>query len=211
MPLLHARWLASSRRNSEDRAEVFERGRDLVVVVADGAGGLRGGTQAADALVEAARSRVEGPLAVNDNALDDTRSWMNSFIAVDAKIFAGVAGETTGVVVVVSADQLIGVSAGDSEAWVIDATSIDRLTESQARARLGSGAIAPIPFERRAVTGWLVVATDGLFKYAPAEEIAAAVRVGGDVAAMARRLADITRTPAGTYQDDLALVVVDLE
>jgi serine/threonine protein phosphatase PrpC len=43
MPYVHARLLGSSRRNSEDRAEIFQRGDDLVVVVADGAGGIRGG------------------------------------------------------------------------------------------------------------------------------------------------------------------------
>ena len=55
---VYARALASSRQSSEDRAEVFERGDELVVVVADGAGGLRGGAAASDALVEAARAAV---------------------------------------------------------------------------------------------------------------------------------------------------------
>src|SRR5260370_341442 len=37
-----ARMLASNRKNSEDAAEVFSRGETLVVVIADGAGGIRG-------------------------------------------------------------------------------------------------------------------------------------------------------------------------
>jgi hypothetical protein len=49
------------------------------------------------------------------------------------------AGETTGVVVVVSPAGLIGVSVGDSAAWLITGTGIDDLTAGQRRARLGSG------------------------------------------------------------------------
>lgn len=62
--LVHARALASGRRDPEDRAEAFERGDVLVVVVADGAGGMRGGATAADALVLAVGS------AVADDAFD---------------------------------------------------------------------------------------------------------------------------------------------
>lgn len=181
-------------------------GRDLVVVVADGAGGLRGGAEAADLLVKAVRSKMED----RSFAVHDARSWMSTFKATDAKLFVRRAGETTGVVVVVGAGRLLGVSVGDSEGWIIDSTSIDRLTERQEKARLGSGRIVPVSFQRFALEGCLVVATDGLFKYAPAEEIAATLREGGDVATVTRRLAGLPRTPAGTYQDDLAVVVVGL-
>ena len=58
---------ASGRQNSEDRAEVLERGDDLVVVVADGAGGIRGGALASAALVQAVRAVAENPtLDVHD-------------------------------------------------------------------------------------------------------------------------------------------------
>jgi serine/threonine protein phosphatase PrpC len=206
MPHLHARLFASSRRKSEDRAEVFERGADVVVVIADGAGGLAGGAAASGALVEDVRSKVE------DRALDvhDAQSWVHVFRTTDAKLAARMVGETTGVVVVVGAHQLTGVSAGDSEAWLIHSRSIDYLTESQKKARLGSGRAEPIQIERRAVEGWLVVATDGLFKYAAAEDIAVAVRAGGDAPAIVRHLARLAQTPSGTYHDDLGVVVVIL-
>ena len=45
----------------EDRAEVFERGDDLVVVVADGAGGVRGGAVASAALVGMVQGVAQEP------------------------------------------------------------------------------------------------------------------------------------------------------
>jgi hypothetical protein len=49
---------ASSRTHSEDRAEVIEHEDVLIVVVADGAGGVAGGAVASDAVLDAARARV---------------------------------------------------------------------------------------------------------------------------------------------------------
>jgi len=204
---LHARLLASSRRSSEDLAAVFERGDDLVIVVADGAGGLRGGAAAGDTLVEV----VRGMLA--DRAIDvhDARAWMGAFRAADLNLAAEMAGETTAVLVVVGKHEIVGISAGDSEAWLVNADSIDDLTGSQKRMRLGSGRMIPIPFHRSLVRGSLVVATDGLFKYAAVDAIAAAVRTEGEADTMTRHLASLAQTQAGTYHDDLAVVVVPLD
>ncbi len=57
-PYVCSRLLVSDRRRSEDRAEVFERGDALVVVIADGAGGVRGGAVASEALVDRGRNDV---------------------------------------------------------------------------------------------------------------------------------------------------------
>ena len=200
----HARVLASSRLSSEDRAGVFERARDLVIVVADGAGGLRGGAAASDALVDAVR------LAAHDESFDvyDARRWVRIFEDVDASLSTMMAGETTAVLVVVGGDMIAGVSAGDSEAWFMTTTSLDDLTANQNKARLGSGRASPVHFHRRCAEGWLVVGTDGLFNYVSHENIAATVRAEGGPHAVAKRLASLARTPSGTYQDDLGIVVV---
>src|ERR1019366_9646878 len=55
------RALASNRHKSEDAAEVFERGETLILVLADGAGGMRGGAMASGALVAAVRAAVDDP------------------------------------------------------------------------------------------------------------------------------------------------------
>ena len=130
---LHARLLASSRPNSEDRAKVLECGDDLVAVVADGAGGLRGGCNSQ-------RSPRRGPVraAVHDASFDvrDPARWAQLLVAVDVKLSTTMTGETTGVVVVLSVDGVVGVSAGDSEAWIVEPTAIDDLTSEQGRVRL---------------------------------------------------------------------------
>jgi PPM family protein phosphatase len=199
----HSCLLAADRRNSEDRAEVFEQGDELAVVVADGAGGMRGGALASEALVETARA------VARNAALDvhDAGFWTVLFKEIDDTLAAKTAGETTGVVVIVGPKGLTGVSAGDSEAWVVSATGIDDLTSVQKKARLGSGRAAPVSFQRPGLDGVLVVGTDGLFKYASAERIAAALRTG-DVSQAGQRLAALVRLPSGGLQDDVGIVVV---
>jgi len=202
-PYIHWRKLASGRQNSEDRAEVFERGDDLVVVVADGAGGVRGGALASAALVETARAVAENPtLDVHDADL-----WAALLKEADATLASRRAGEATAVVVVIGLEGLTGVSVGDSEAWIIHAKTVDDLTRSQERLRIGSGRATPIPFHHGHLDGVLVVGTDGLFKYASPGRIAATVR-DGEISRAAERLIALVQLPSGGFQDDVGLVVV---
>jgi serine/threonine protein phosphatase PrpC len=195
--------LASGRRNSEDRAEVFHRGSDLVVVVADGAGGMRGGARASAALIENVRSvAADHSLNVHDDGL-----WSGLLMEADAALAARRVGETTGVVVVVGTGGVTGVSVGDSEAWVVSAKSVDDLTRHQERPRLGSGRATPVVFHRAGVGGVLLVATDGLFRYASPERISATVRAC-EASRVAQRLTKLVQMPSGAYQDDVGIVVV---
>ena len=116
-------------------------------------------------------------------------------------------GETTGVVLVVGADGLTGVSVGDSEAWSVAPASLDDFTRSQERARLGSGRAAPVAFRRRSLDGVLLVATDGLFKYASPARIAATIRES-EVSRATERLTALVQLPSGRFQDDVGIVVV---
>jgi PPM family protein phosphatase len=201
---LHARLLASSRRQPEDRCEIIERGDALVIVVADGAGGMRGGAVASDALVHAICAAV-----VDDTFdIESGAGWSSVFRRSDTDLAAKMGGETTGILVVLTPRGLIGVSAGDSEAWMITETRIDDLTTSQSKLRLGSGRSTPTPFFRPALEGTLVVGTDGLFKYAGAERIAAVARHDDDATEVARKLGSLVQLPSGRYQDDVGVVVV---
>jgi hypothetical protein len=187
----------------EDRVDVIPCAGGLVIVVADGAGGSGAGAHAADLLLARVRAaagqarRVEdvdaaGILAEADRALLADRSG----------------GQTTGVIALVTAADVSGASIGDSQAWVIGAdTSFAReLTERQLRQPLlGSGRAVAVPFAAAATPGaTLIVATDGLFKYAPAAKLRAA--------ACAPRLDDVpplllelVRLRSGDLPDDVAI------
>lgn len=194
---------AAAGRRSEDRAEVFAHDGTLIVVVADGAGGVAGGAAASDAIVRAVQAKSAG------SPLDsfDVRAWSDVLVTADAELARSRdAGETTAVVIVVGPHGVLGVSAGDSEAWVVGPRA-DRLTAQQDRARVGTGRCRPTAFHRPQLGGVLVVATDGLFKYARSDAILAAC-AAADVSTLAERLVDLPKLRSGAYPDDLAVVVV---
>jgi serine/threonine protein phosphatase PrpC len=200
----HAKSVASSRLKSQDLVGVFERDEFLVVVIADGGGGMRGGEAASRCLVS-----VVGA-AVDDHAfaLGQTRPWIDLFKETDLALATNRAGETTGVVVVLGPRGLVGVSAGDSEAWIIAPSVVDNLTVGrQSKARLGSNRVTPAAFERTSLGGVLLVASDGLFKYASTEVIARIVRDDA-IGAAADHLVDLVRLRSGKVTDDVAVVLV---
>src|SRR5208283_5415611 len=67
-----------------------------------------------------------------------------------------------------------------SGVWVIGERGLTDLTRGQSRRPfIGSGSAWPVPFDKLRVSGeYLLLATDGLLKYAPQERILAACRGG---------------------------------
>ena len=177
---------------NQDRAAVFERDGGLVVVLADGAGGTSGGDQAADALIA----------AVGDADDDD---WERVLEALDADPRRRGNGETTAVIASVGAG-IYGTSVGDSGAWVILDGAIDVLTENQARKPLVGAGCMPVVFGRSQFVGTLLIASDGLFKYAKPADIAR-IAEGPDLAVAACTLIELVRLDGGTVQDDVSIVL----
>jgi hypothetical protein len=92
---------------------------------------------------------------------------------------------------------------GDSEAWLIEDGVV--LTEGQQRKPLlGTGAAKPVAFEAK-LAGTLLVASDGLFKYARKADILAHARLERLDDAI-HALTDAVRLPSGQLQDDVAIV-----
>ena len=201
---MSGRAFAASGRESQDVVVVFTVEDGLLVVVADGAGGISGGRAAAEAVVGAVRALVAA-----GGHLDPDRP-VRHLRSVDDGLVTRAAGETTAVVVVVTNAGVLGASVGDSEAWIVTATGIDDLTAAQDRGRLGSGRADPKVLQRAFRGGKLVVGTDGLFKYLPREVIAEIARAQDPQAAgdeMVRRV----RLPSGTLVDDVAVIVVAVD
>lgn len=164
MPFRIATATASPRTETDDRLVVLPRMGGVVVVVADGAGGMGGGGRAADLGVKTVRD------AVMAGSLDglSSQGCVALLRIADALVTEErEAGETTLVLVVVTAEgRVVGASCGDSGALIVTAEGrIDAVTEGQSRWRLGSGRAEPVGFERQALGGTLLVATDGLLAH----------------------------------------------
>jgi serine/threonine protein phosphatase PrpC len=127
--------IATRWEGNEERATLFEYREGIVAVVANGAGGMRGGADAAQAVVDAVR-RV--------GWASDVRTWVSLLSCLDREVCPG---QTTAVVVAIGSNQLAGASVGDSGAWWFDATGKHDLTRGQHRKPLlGSGEAEPVGF-----------------------------------------------------------------
>lgn len=162
-----------------------------MIVLADGAGGSADGAHAADAVIEAVAAS-EG-------------DWCDVLVNVDAGLGRG---ETTAVILEVRPDMITGASVGDSGAWLIRGDDIVDLTEGQTRRPfVGAGCV---PFAVHAgplAGGTLLVASDGLLRYASPRDIAR-IAGGPDLAAAARALIELVRLPSGGLPDDVSVVLV---
>jgi serine/threonine protein phosphatase PrpC len=192
---------------SLDRVCVEERDGALLVVLADGAGGVANGAAAADAVIAARAS-----WAVDDALASDGReavAWIGT--GDRAVAAAGHGGECTAVVAVVRDARVVGASVGDSVAWVCTAGGVVALTASQRRRPfVGSAAAVAVPFAGDVRSGRLLVASDGLWKYAAVDRLRAAA-THGDVERAAEQLVELVRLPSGWLQDDVSLALVERE
>jgi PPM family protein phosphatase len=172
MNAITSMFLERGNPEMQDRAEIIALDNRTMFVVADGAGGISGGAQAADLFVRSVREAAPG-LASEEGCCQ----WLHF---LDHKIAeANDCGETTGIVVMVRSDGLFGASVGDSAAWLFTPDSKQELTAGQSRKPfLGTGVAYPREFVCNSNQGTLVVATDGLWKYNNLESIEKKVRTG---------------------------------
>lgn len=197
------RYADSYRTGSEDRAEIVETPNGVVLIVADGVGGQAGGGAAADFVVEHLREII--PQMTN---LEDPKAWYSVVKSLDGELLLDDdMGQTTLIVAAVTPWRIVGASVGDSEAWLVQPEGHFDLTGGQKRKPyLGSGAEVTAFSLKRPRRGTLLVATDGLFKYAPAERILDTAS-HPELEHAAENLADLARLPSGKLPDDLALVL----
>jgi len=199
--------IASEAANKcgDDRSIIMAFPQGSVIVVADGAGGSAGATDASTLLVDFARSHI------NENGFPETDLDCCALLhRADLAIRDdGQAGETTGVVVAVIPDALFGASVGDSGAWLILAQETYDLTGAQSRKPLlGTGESMPEPFNAELDGGVLIVATDGLWNYVNQDILCVLVRTpGASSTEIAAQLVASVRLSIGSLQDDVCVVV----
>jgi serine/threonine protein phosphatase PrpC len=186
----------------EDRVLVEHFGSRTLAVVADGAGGTGSGAAAAAKVCSMAAQRLR---AQSTGTAED---WARCLYEVDQAL-AQNGGQCAAVVVEISEGKVFGASVGDSGAWMLNGKSVVDLTKSQHRKPLlGSDEAMPMVFGPVELTGRLLIATDGLFKYASENEIAQRVLGVPLEAAIARLIAGV-RLKSGALPDDVGIVLVE--
>ncbi len=170
-----------------------------MLAVADGSGGMRGGAEAAEHAVRMISD------AAHQAKAQCPEAWTSLVARIDATPAVG-RGQCALVVVAIVDNSIVGASAGDCGAWLVT-EGIDELTEMQVRKPLvGSGSAVPVSFKAELGKGTLLLASDGLLKYAPRDRIAALVR-GPDLDPAAHHLAELPRLRSGALPDDVSVVL----
>ena len=185
----------------QDRVAVIHDSGALVLVLADGAGGSAGGREAAEAVVRLVRDRA-GDLVSN------SLSPLELLTIIDAALVGDrAAGEATAVLAVVSGSRVTGASVGDSGAWLLGTRSVRDLTGAQLRKpMMGSGAARPVAFGPIALEGRLLLASDGLLKYASRERIQTAA-LAQPMEQSVWTLIETVRLPSGNLHDDVSVIL----
>ena len=195
---------AAGNPENQDRGLIVHDGARTVLCVADGAGGRSGGMEAAKMAVELVQQNASR--MTNADLCADALRKVDAAIANDS-----IAGETTCALAIVTMDEIFGASVGDSGIWLIPKVSPHTdLTQAQQRKPfIGSGSAWPVPFQCSRQVGALLLATDGLLKYASPESI---IRTCGEypVELAAQRLIELVRYASGALPDDVTLILTDL-
>lgn len=186
----------------EDRLLVEQYGTRTLAVVADGAGGMGGGAAAAAMACSIAAQRLR------TGGAGTPEDWARCLYEADQAV-ARTGGQCAAVVVEVSEGCIVGASVGDSGAWMLMGKAIFDLTENQHRKPLlGSDEAMPMGFGPIELSGRLLIATDGLFKYATESDIAQRT-MGVSVSEAVARLIEGVRLHSGALQDDVAIILVE--
>jgi serine/threonine protein phosphatase PrpC len=193
----------AAQTRCDDHVSVTRRDDGLVLALADGAGNDSNGGELARWLVEQVQSRATAAKKL-PNA-DVLARWCEE---LDQEWFkTGRSGESTLVVASLDGAKVQGASVGDSGAWMVHSGSYDELTgEQRRRPLLGQGRATIMAFGPVQLMGVLLLATDGLLKYAPEQKIQH-LATDANVSVAAARLTDVVRTASGTLHDDVAVIV----
>lgn len=168
--------------------------------VADGAGGTGSGYRASSYIIDAFKKLT---LRDDVNNADDFESFLR---AIDLELASeGFGGESTAVLGTVEDGVALGASVGDSEAWLFNYEYEYSLTSLQhAKPLLGSGKSIPIGFGPVEVEQFLLVGSDGLFKYSGYKDIRAQLSKG----AFAVEIAALAKKETSRLQDDISVIII---
>ena len=189
---------------SMDRVRVVASDDVLAVALADGAGGMAAGDRAADAAVEVLSAEGVAVWLATDGLAASAR-----LDALDRRLARSAhGGQCTAVLVGIGEGRVVGASVGDSGVWCGDRTTRHDLTRAQQhKPLLGDGGATAVAFSAAFAGGRVLVASDGLFHYAPGDQIWE-VAMTGTVSEAVARLVALVRLPGGSLCDDLSIALI---
>ena len=198
----HAVYVEAQGRTSGDRAQVYRRRESWIGLVCDGAGGVGRASEGAAFVERMVTERIGGFPSLSGDALNAL--WEE----IDDALFPTGLGEAAAAIAAIEGTRVFGASVGDSVAWVIGNRAISDLSAEQVRKPLlGSGRARPVAFEGTLGEGTLLLASDGLVKYASEVQVVKTVADAHDLDAAARGLVDGVRLRSGKLQDDVSVVL----
>ncbi len=187
---------------NQDRVSSFTHAGSSVIVLADGAGGTRGGEIAAEIAIDSATKVLQQQADITMTTCMHAIQVSDQAIYLDRE-----AGNTTVVIAIIQDETIFGASAGDSEAWLISNNQYQILTSNQDRKPLlGSSKVIPTHFGPAPHKGTLLVGSDGLFKYVQRNKILTICR-DYEPSQTPQKLTTEAQLPNGSYQDDITLAV----
>jgi hypothetical protein len=183
------------RDRCEDRVNVIHEDERTVIVVADGAGGIGSGDQAAATVIREVENDFRRMASADD--------WETELRQIDCRI--GI-GESTGVVVDLRPGGIVGASVGDSKASIVHDGEMSDLTVSQIRKPLlGTGEARPTGFASGPLVGVLIVATDGFCDYVKRDQLTGMIP-NSEFVEIPRKCVEMVRLPSGDLWDDIGIV-----
>lgn len=199
----HAHAAVEAGSLDHDRAAVMSVEGNLVLVVADGVGGLGGGLEAAEGALRLVRDKAT-QLAAGSLEPATLLETIDRVLSDDRN-----AGEASVVLAVVRDGEITGASVGDSGAWLVSKAGVRDLSGGQARKpMIGSGEARPVAFGPAALAGRLLLASDGLLKYTSEKTIQTAA-LAQELETSAWSLIETVRLPSGDLHDDVSVILCE--
>ena len=199
---------------NEDSYHVEQHPQDPNVwlcFMADGQGGRSGGRVAAELASTTALELINRQPVT---ALSQISTWTQMLHDVDRAVANDVkAGFTTFVGIGIVEGNIMGVSSGDSAAWLANKRSVIQLTVDQHKnPPVGSGMAIAIPFKSEFnEASKLIVMTDGVWKYVGLEKIVDVIQQESGDDLLEKLQAAARLRGSGRFQDDFTVVLMEME
>jgi len=193
-------YLEQQNVKGDDALYVVEIGSVIWFCISDGAGGTGQGEKASRYIVEKFKEQT---LIEGFDSPEDFELFLRKIDMVLSRESHG--GEATAIAGKILEGVVVGASVGDSEAWLFNLEYDYELTAMKnIKPLLGSGSSIPIGFGPMNVERFMLLGSDGLFKYVKHKEIKFVLSSNTKAA----QIAELAKNETGKLQDDISAIYI---